>query len=161
MIYIAIDPGVTNGFVMVDTMKKERFMKGLTFWKTIERINFYKERCRKGKDTSDIKIFVEDPNFNKPLFPKKYDKDHVAQALRMAQNVGMNKQLATCILDYCKVLAVPVQALEPHQGGKIDGPAFEQQTGIVTNQHCRDAYMILVRKNVIPFNKAQFFNFVS
>lgn len=133
-------------------------MKGLTFWQTIRHINFYKEECIKKKIS--LKIFVEDPNQIKAMYANRFQKD-LLPLLMNAQNVGMNKQIATHIIDYCKLVGIPVEALKPFKGGKVKGPAFEEQTGIKTNQHCRDSYMILVRKNVIPYNRNHFYDIVQ
>lgn len=157
MICIGIDPGVTTGFCQVDTKNKTRFMKGLTFWQCIKNINYYKNVCIEQR--TSMKVFVEDPNFNKPVFPKKgAGPQDVLFYIKIAQNVGQNKMMATLIIDYCKSVSIPVEALKPNPKGKVKGEAFEERTGIKTNQHCRDSFMILVNKNVIPFNKVGFFN---
>lgn len=166
MIYIGIDPGSITGFVQIDTKRKTRIMKGLDFWKCIFAINTAKHDCIKNKE--DLKIFIEDPNYNKPVFPSKITKmkvinQDVLNEIRvygtMAQRVGMNKQEATLLIKYCMTTGIPVEGVKPFAKGKVKGDAFEEVTGIKTNQHCRDAYMILVRKNIIPFNKQQFFNY--
>lgn len=148
MIYIAIDPGVNNGFVVIDTLHKTNYIKSLSFWQCIKAINKYKQIAL--GDLTEIKCYIEDPNYNRPVFPKKgAKKEQILHYMKIAQNVGENKRIATLLIEYCKILTIPVEATKPHPQGKVRGEYFEEVTGIKTNQHCRDAYMILIRKNII------------
>ena len=161
MIYIGIDPGSTTGFVQIDTKRKTRIMKGLDFWKCIFAINTAKHDCIKNKE--DLKVFIEDPNLIKVnVYARMTTKGFSPNEMnRIAENVGRNRREATLLIDYCKVCGIPVEGVKPYKKGKVNGAAFEEVTGIKTNQHCRDAYMILVRKNIIPFNKKCFYDTIN
>lgn len=138
---IGIDPGVTNGFAVWErNLKRFNQIKDLTYTQLIlfaVKLDPATVYC----------VRVEDPNQNPPVFADKFDtiqvkdpKKRKAAELRIAQNIGANKQGASIIIDLFQALGFVVQAVKPTKT-KWDKNQFFQFTKQPGNfsQHGIDA----------------------
>lgn len=155
--FIAIDPGAVTG-IAIWTGQNLRLKSGNFF----EALYFLDEYVFDDliANKKDFEIIIEDPNKVKLTFRRKQHKqgeNTVGMNDRKAQNVGMNKRDAQLWILWCEHNRLKHKAIKPLQktlngrnlwggsNGKISQDEFEEKLGIniKTNQHCRDACLIL------------------
>lgn len=170
---IAIDPGEsTTGIAEYDADQK-RFvnLKTVKFFEALDYINEKAQNAEKedGK-IQGIRLVIENPYLNKPVFEMKEEKEAFKKAItdhtikeedrlelhhktlrifaRRAQNVGMNKQLARFIIEYARRNGFEVIEVRP-SSTKLSGEDFKKFINYsgTTNQHSRDAAMLLTQVN--------------
>lgn len=142
MLYIGIDPGVHNGLAVWNSRQDKLVdCQDLSFWDMIEKIRDY--RSLRNLPMMEIKVIIEDPGLNKPVFAKKGANNHSAMQ-RVAQNVGMNKAYAKLIIEYCEKYEIPYIAVKPTTA-KWDQKYYEKLTKskIKVSQHVRDAVKLV------------------
>lgn len=136
--YIGIDVGKYTGIALWN-VKKQRLeeFKTVSFWECIDYIILTVAE-KKG-----LRILVEDPNLNKPIFIKKSVAGYQSY-LKIAQNVGMNKRDAQLILEFCTINLIDAVGIKPVTT-KWTAAMFIQITGIEkrTSQHVRDAVKLV------------------
>lgn len=157
---IGIDPGENNG-VFYSVNGRLVKCETLDFYSLIMRLDEIKGFSEYNKK----KIYIEDPNINKPVFlPTKMKQDIFKRktncldgkpfkeqdlalriAMRKAQNVGMNKQLAKLLIEFCKKKGFIVEMIRPGNK-KLSADEFRRLSGFKgsTNQHVRDAGMLIL-----------------
>lgn len=157
---VGIDPGEKNG-VFYSVNGKLIKCETLDFYGLISRLN----EIREMPDYDKKKVYVENPNINKPVFlPKQMkadifkrpspclngtpsEKQDIALriAMRKAQNVGMNKQLAKLLIDFIQKKGFLVEMIRPGSK-KLNAEEFRRLSGYTkpTNQHTRDAGMLIL-----------------
>ena len=141
MIFVGIDPGKKNGVAVWDGNSFTKLCT-MSFWQVIEYIE------SKVADRDRITFVVENPNRNKPVFPKRgvSHKEHL-KMLKIAQNVGQNKRDAQLIIEKIKSLGFPVMEIKPSKYSmtKLKPNIFAQMTGFdgKCSEHARDAAMLV------------------
>lgn len=119
-------------------------MKDMTFWDCIEYLRIHGNPLISEVFTKpDVKVIIEDPGLNKPVFLKRGANTQGAMQ-RVAQNVGMNKAYAKLIIEYCEKYGIPYLAVKPTTK-KWDDDMFRKVTGIKkkVSQHVRDAVKLV------------------
>ncbi len=135
-LYLGIDPGTHTGFsVWNSSRQKIMQMSTLTFFSTLKELDKYKEFYY------DVKVIIEDPNQNRPVFNRGLS---MPMNLKVAQNVGMNKRDAQLLIEYCNLIGLKVLTIRPTRG-KHNMKSFTQITGWSQrcSQHARDAAMLI------------------
>jgi len=145
-IWIGIDPGEHTGIAIyskADGLK----LQTLTFWKTIDFLSQY-ILPRMGKE-ADFFVVIETPQYNNFMYGRNVDSRKVAEALRIARNVGMNQGDAKRLTQFLKIHNIPVEEFTPGpRDQKWPAPYFKHLTGIETAQtaeHVRDAARFISR----------------
>lgn len=146
--YIAIDPGVSTGMAVWDSYLKQIVDIWTTdFWGCIDYIEDFREK----HNMFDIKVVIENPNGNKPVFFKK-GVNSQAMARKVGQDVGSNKREASLLIEYFERKHIAYTAIVPKKkstgSGKITQEYFKKLSGWTkrTNQHERDAAMMILGK---------------
>jgi len=144
MLYIGIDAGVSTGLCLYNPLNKQIInIETTTFWGVIELI----ETLLLCRNRNMIKVFVEDPSQNKPVFGRKVFGQNAKKIQKIAQNVGQNKREATLIMEYCERNKIPFQGIKPTKNThtKLDKDKFQRITGYDkrTSEHGRDACMLV------------------
>lgn len=165
LLTIGIDPGETCGVASwSNTTDKFTEVTSFMYWETIQFINrilnHRGDKRRKDGTIAGIALLIENPGLNKPVFPMKEETVNFKTALatddyelhnttlrifsRRAQNVGMNKQMAKFLIEYCTRMGFRVQEVRPHRK-KVNAEVFKMRTKWQgrTNQHGRDAGLIV------------------
>lgn len=108
MIYIGIDPGKHTGIAVWDRKKLE--LHTFSFWEAVRFLErkFYQCQALKIK----LRVVLEDPTQNKPLFEKKGVANNVA-LLKIAQNVGQNKRDAQLLHEFMEIQKIEVLLVKP------------------------------------------------
>jgi hypothetical protein len=139
-VFIGID--APKGFAVWDPVKKRVLdVRTSDFWGIIALI----EAWLKIEPSSVVR--VEDPNFNKPTFFRPVQTQRAMR--KISQNVGMNKESASLIIDYCNMKGYACEPVPPIRGElkkwKNDRNLFERQTGWrkLTSEHGRDAIALV------------------
>ena len=106
---IGIDPGVKTGVAVREVqLKVWLVLATMTFWGLIEVLE------ELPREYEIRKIVIEDPNANKPVFPKRgVSATEVRKREKIAQNVGSNKRDAQLLLEWCRNHDLPVIASRP------------------------------------------------
>jgi len=137
-VVIGIDPGVKTGLAVINHGLLEKVMT-LDFWNAIKHVEAYLEELKTTHEI-DIRVYIEDPNLNKPVFDRG---QRGRKALNIAQKVGSNKRDAQLLIEFCNLRELPVLAVRPVAGPftKMTAEFFKRQTGWNgrTSQHARDA----------------------
>jgi len=138
-IYIGIDPGERTGVAVRNDKGQWGLLKTMTFWETIYCIQDLSLKY------TIKRIVIEDPGQNKSVFPRK--NMNVPKWLKVAQNVGMNKNDAKRMLEFCEMQGLPICRAKPTSRSltKLDASTFATLTGITqrTSEHVRDAVMLI------------------
>lgn len=134
VIYIGIDAGVHNGWAVWDSRKHDFIeLKTLDFWPLIDEI----EKL----EGSDVVVYVEDPQQNKPVFYRKGTNSKMKQ--KIAQNVGGNKAYAQLIIRYLQIANIKHFCVRPSKSTmtKLNADQFQRLTGYSgrCSQHARDS----------------------
>lgn len=139
--FIGIDPGQHNGFAVYNTRTKQLMIDTLDFWSAIREIIGLKKHCLMMND--ELKVIIECPYLNKGVFlSKKTGNNNIN--MRIAESVGMNKQTAMILVDFCKTKGIDFIEIRPTKTKK-NATEFKAITGIAkTSQHERDAAMLLI-----------------
>lgn len=137
-VVIGIDPGVNCG-VALRYYSTLQTIETMSFWGCV----MYLDKCF----TFHIKpiVVIEDPNLNRPTFNKKgVSVGEVRKINKISQNVGMNKMMATLLIEYCELKGIPVKTVRP-KTAKWTAEALKQYTGYTgkTSQHARDAAKLI------------------
>ncbi len=133
---IGIDPGRQTGFaVWQRRLGQFAELTSVDFWSAVERLSDYYHRFGSG-----LLVVVEDPGKNKPVFAERLEGSSVRASLRRAQNVGMNKEHARLLIEFCEMRGIAVRKVRPTRK-KWNADAFRRMTGYDgrTSQHARDA----------------------
>jgi len=145
MLYIGIDPGENNGVAGWNSRDEILFKTAtMKFWDVIELLREYGHpKPSEAFMRPDIKVIIENPGLNKPVFMKKGANNQGAMQ-RVAQNVGMNKAYAKLIIEYCEKYGIPYIAVKPTTA-KWDQKYFEKVTKRKekVSQHVRDAVKLV------------------
>ena len=135
---IGIDAGKDTGMCFYNTDRKEVCdLKTTDFFGCIHELKMLKNLS--------VKVYIEDPNLNKPVFITETMKKKAVQvALRKAQNVGMNKREASLLIQWMKENGIDYETIRPTQK-KLNDEQFRRITGYNkrSNQHVRDAAMLV------------------
>lgn len=138
MIVIGIDP--PKGVAIWSTNRRCFQHIGTTdFWGCIAEINGQ----IKANGVDGVCVVIEAPQLNKPVFTRKDTSPQ--EMMRIAQNVGANKETSKLIIDYCEKYGVRVRPVPPLRGElkkwKKDKAEFARMTGWAeaTSEHGRDA----------------------
>lgn len=159
-LFIGIDPGVKTGVCNYSKGKITELLT-LNFWETVDYLarlgSIQKQDAQ--TDPFKLKVVIEDPNFNKPIFEdSKFFRDlrtlansgnwqkleeAVKSRGKQGQNIGSNKREAQLLIEYCKRQNIEVTQRPPVKGhlAKMDAVKFELITGYKkrSSQHARDA----------------------
>lgn len=166
---IGIDPGVKTGMAFMFKGNKKIILETDSFWKAINTVSETIDEAH--EENYKIEAHVEDPNYNKPVFPKKLQKmiyaikklqftdkanmkaqinkitTETAKAMRIAQNVGMNKGHAKLWIAYFDHKDINCVRHKPSKKSitKTDKKYFKQLTGYTdrSSEHSRDAAMLI------------------
>jgi hypothetical protein len=146
-LYIGIDPGESNGVAIYDKTNGLR-LKTLTFWDLADYIE--KRIVIEYKTNAKIlpHFYVENPNLNGFIYQQKVTGKNRQEAMRVAQNVGMNKGDAKRIIELIKRHDMIVEEVKPvSTSQKWTSEYFKALTRIevTTNQHVRDAAKLISR----------------
>lgn len=113
IVYIGIDPGVCTGIAIWSTLTQSfSDIKTTDFWEAIRII----EAVIGLFSIHSVKVRIEDPGINKPIFWKQ--RKHITKlqtAVRMAQNVGMNKKEADLMIKYFERNKIQYEAVRPSE----------------------------------------------
>lgn len=141
MLKIGIDPGVNNGFAILNENKQFK-LKTLSFWYLISE---FEKLLKSGVNFS---VYIEDPTGNKPVFPEKINKKKLSEAFRVAQNVGSNKRTAQLIFEYFDLNKIKYFRIVPRKNSltKISKERLKQLTKYDgrSSSHSRDACCLLL-----------------
>lgn len=137
MIYIGIDPGKFTGLAVWYNDSKTLDLYTLSFWEAIDFLTRMIENC-KILDTP-MKVVLEDPNQNKPVFQKK-GANNTAMMLKIAQNIGSNKRDAQLMEVFLERNGIEVTLVKPTTS-KWSLGYFQKITKYKgrTSEHARDA----------------------
>ena len=155
-LFIAIDPGVINGIVTYFPEDNEINLRTCNFWTAIRYLQASKRIAL--THGLAIKVYCEDPGLISNMYARHFKNEGgFREILKKAQNVGSNKRSAQLIIEYClaqEITIVPVKPIRRGRGGKLNNDAVELWIGsqVKTNQHCRDAIMILVDQQIIKID---------
>ena len=144
-LFIGIDPGKTTGMALwVPGDKLLRLHSG-SFWEIYYDVLQYDKEC--------TVIVVEDPNKNRPVFPRHGASKK--EIIKIAQNVGMNKRDAQLLIEGFRLEGYTVVQVKPrgskYSRGKMDAKQFSAMTGYKgsSNQHNRDAALLVYGLNEV------------
>ena len=154
---IGIDGGYNNGIALYDSLKNELRLTTLNFWDTVKLLTFHYNLC-KGSNHKLI-VVIEDVTQNKPVFQKLFPPKGVKMNRmffigKIAQDIGKNKQITQLLMDFLDLYNITYHKIVPRPGKpKLNSQEVEKLTGIkVSNQHTRDALMLLYRNGFISYN---------
>jgi hypothetical protein len=146
VIWIGIDPPA--GLAIWDSrQKKFTVICTSNFWGIIATLEVMKLKIF--EDGTDCRVVLEAPQKNLPVWRSngRPDPEKLRQWSKLCQNVGMNKQSAMLIEEYCKQNVISYQLSRPQKGSmsKLSAERFKQITGWnkATSQHGRDAAMLV------------------
>lgn len=130
---IGIDVGIINGFSVWDRQfKKLEDVFSCQLWELFIYLDFYNDR--------DVEVFIENPNTWKPFGISSKEK---------LQGAGAVKQTYKHIIEFLEFKKIPYTPTKI-QGNlkKVNKVAFAKitQWGKVTNEHSRDAAMIVFNR---------------
>ena len=133
---IGIDP--PHGYAVWNVRKQD--------FERIDTTDFFGILDRLKKDSDRIiRVVVEAPHHNRPVFNRNIK--NIRKNLKIAQNVGENKQAAKLIIGAAKTMGLEVIERRPtkYSGTKINSENFKKITGWQkrTSQHGRDAAMLV------------------
>lgn len=146
-ISIGIDPGKSTGYaVCVD--KRLVSLETTDFWGCCDNLKDV------GVKEFGVKVYIEDPNINRPIFMKKgvikgagAEKSEQLMMQKIAQNVGANKREASLLIELCKRLDIEVVPCQPTKKSmnKMSAESFNKLTGYEgrSSEHARDAAMLV------------------
>lgn len=126
--YIGIDPGRNTGFCLYERLTKKIVkLELLDFWETVQTITNIK----------DAMVIIEDPQLNKPVFNRGLKGN---ANLKVAQDVGRNKEQAFLLIEYMRKSKIPFRQVQPRTE-KWDHKYFVKLTKWdgSSNEHVRDA----------------------
>ena len=135
MIYIGIDPGRNTGIAVWDSKSRSYVeLKTGDFWDCMATIKKY------WKSPNPFRIVVENPNLNQPVWAGGTGLG-MKQKLKIAQDVGRNKEDAYLIITWCERQGVDCTQMQPRDK-KWNHKEFIQVTKLPlkrSNEHLRDA----------------------
>lgn len=146
-LYIGIDPGEHTGVAIYDGEKLK--FSSMNWWECMDLIDRY--IMRGFRDQKWIPHFtVEDPGLNTFIYRQRITSKIQAEALRIAQNVGMNKQDAKRIIERLNQYKVVVEQVRPiAESQKWTHNYFVMMTrftGERSNEHERDACKLITHR---------------
>ncbi len=154
---IGIDGGDKNGIAIYNPFENVMTLLTLSFWDTIKKLTFCKKHGEKFGYT--LLVVIEDVTQNKPVFsrlypPKGSKMNRVFYVGKIAQDIGKNKQITKLIMDFCKIYDINYHCIVPKSGKpKLSSQEIAKLTGIQkSNQHTRDAVMLLYRNGFISYD---------
>ena len=132
--FIGIDPGVKNGWAVWNRRAGQiEALETLSYSEVIIRMF----NLRQAGET--VTFVIEDPSQNRPVFERKITGITRAD-LKIAQEVGGNKQGGKILIGLAADLGFPVRTVRP-QSAKWDPQTFfaiTKKPGVFS-QHARDA----------------------
>jgi hypothetical protein len=134
-LYIGIDPGRNTGVAVYSSAQKKIIdLKTLDFWGVIA---FLKE-LKLIHDTN-FEVVMENPGLNSFIYSRNHHENATIK-LKMAQDVGRNKEQAFLIIDYLKMNNITFREVRPTTA-KWKADIFNRYTGWTgnSNEHTRDA----------------------
>ncbi|MBT4401559.1 MAG: hypothetical protein HN590_16115 [Calditrichaeota bacterium] len=138
---IGIDPGINTGYTELENGKIV-FIKTLTFWTAVKRLEILAALSQKEKN--QLQVFIEDPGLIKPTFPRDVNQ---AVKQKISQDVGRNKRDAQLLIELCEQKGIPVTRVRPSSRTMTKLPAdkFKMITKYTgrTSEHARDACMLV------------------
>lgn len=148
-ILIGIDPGKKTGMA-IKQQGCEMVLKTFSFWEAIDAIKTFSPDV--------IKVFIEDPSQNKPIFsrfrvPPAFYKigDRISYIGNIAQKIGENKGQAKLLIEYMKKNNIEHYAMRPNKRSmtKVDKKTFEKLTGYTkrSSEHSRDAAFLIIGRS--------------
>lgn len=150
---IGIDPGRNIGLAVYDMQTRalvcvETYTDEIAAMQTVKVYH----------DCGGALVRVEDPARNKPVFARPGVS--ARGMMKIAQNVGANKQMAEDFIRRLKLFGFDVQAVAPRRAGKVDAIDFVRLTGwrARCSQHARDAAMLVVGDTVRPHDDATLYS---
>lgn len=146
-LYIGIDPGENMGVALYDKSKGLRLYT-FNFWQLADFIENKVVPAYKTEATYLPHFYVENPNLNGFIYRQRLNNKNLNEALRMAQNVGMNKADAKRIIELIRKHGLIVEEIRPMSSSqKWTADFFTKLYGqaISTNQHVRDAAKLISR----------------
>lgn len=154
---VGIDGGNENGIAVYNPVQNGLTLMTLSFWDMIKRLTYIKNHC--DKFGIPLLVVIEDVTQNKPVFNKLYPPkgskmNRIAYVGKISQDIGKNKQITQCLMDFCKIYDINYHGIVPMSGNpKLSGKEIEKLTGIQkSNQHTRDAVMLLYRNGFISYD---------
>lgn len=142
---VGIDP--PKGFALYDRVERRLLRLETTdFWGLIVLLkNVHSSAIR-----DDNAVYIECPQYNKPVWftnKSRASRKSFDVQLRVAQNVGMNKQCAKLLVEWCKDHLLDVVECVPGKRSitKMKAGPFNKLTGWTkqSSEHARDAAMLL------------------
>lgn len=145
-IYIGIDPD--EGWATWDAdAQKLITVDTVDFWEINERLQKIAALHQAGEVA--VRIYIETPQHNAPVFMKPGRPNGIREFIRIAQNVGENKAKAKLLVQRCCELFGEKNVFEktPNKKSatKWTDERFKTQTGWQprTSKHGRDAAMLV------------------
>lgn len=145
-VYIGIDPD--KGWAEWDAdAQKFLAVDTVNFWEIESRLKKIAAMHHAGEVA--VRIYIETPQHNPPVFPKSNRPNERRKFLKIAQNVGENKGKAKLLVRLCKALFGNENVIQmtPNKKSltKLDKDPFKFQTGWKprTSEHGRDAAMLV------------------
>lgn len=136
---IGLDPGQQNGFAVWDGEKFLK-MKTLTFWELVAELREIRDYAK--SEGIELHVRLEWPVANKPVFDRA-NANEIGKRLRIAQNVGQNKNDAIRIAEFMEDNGISYEKCTPNKNSMINLNAerFRMITKYEgrTSQHVRDA----------------------
>jgi hypothetical protein len=130
---IGIDPGRHTGLCVYNRQsKKITLVDTKDFWGTILFVQMLKEK---------FTVIIEDPQLNQPVFTREANKSAM---LKIAQDVGRNKEQAYLLITYFQINKIPFRTIRPVES-KWSAIYLRKLTGYSarTNEHERDAIRLV------------------
>ncbi len=136
---IGIDPGVHNGLAVYNRSLK--VLKDVQTLTVAETLNFI-AKIAESKELKPVTcIYIENPDANSPIFKKRliasagvgYEQKTIGSregriALKVAQDVGRNKEVGRVLLQWAQYLGIQTEAVTP-VSTKWDKAQFLAYTG--------------------------------
>ena len=136
-LFLGIDPGQFTGLALWHPGTRKLDLFTTDFWGAIDFLYEQKAFCE--RDEIHLKVVLEDPNLNKPVFAKKGVANNAALS-KIAQNVGQNKRDSQLIAEFLRHEGIETKLVKPTTS-KWSKEEFEKITGYTErcSAHARDA----------------------
>lgn len=121
---IGIDPGVHNGVAVYN--RRLKTLKDAQTLTVAETLNFIAKVAENKELKTVTCIYIENPDANSPVFKKRliasagigYEQKTIGSkegriALKVAQDVGRNKEVGRVLLQWAKYLGLQTEAVTP------------------------------------------------
>lgn len=131
-LFIGIDPGIYTGVAIWSSKIKKFLMIGTA--SPVEVLLWFMTL-----PTDRAHILVEDPELISAIYRDRYDTSSMRIALKIAQDVGGNKELGRLNLAFCKKIGLNCTAVKPTMKKADKHLYLKNDIPYKINQHEADA----------------------